>query len=78
MALELYIEKKGRSTCVALVGEFEVAGVEQLKSRLERFDDEDAQPVLDLRRIVVVDAAAIQSERDRMSERPGSRRDSRA
>jgi anti-anti-sigma regulatory factor len=77
MALELYIEKKGRSTCVALVGEFEVAGVEQLKSRLERFD-EDGQPVIDLRRIVVVDAAAIQSERDKMGERPGSRRDSRA
>jgi hypothetical protein len=74
MALELHIEKKGQSTCVALLGEFELAGVEQLKSRLERFDGEDARPVLDLRRIVVVDAAEVSEERARMQELPGTRR----
>ena len=78
MALELHIEKKGQSTCVALVGEFELAGVEQLKSRLERFDGDHARPVLDLRRIVVVDAAEVSEERARMHELPASRRKPRA
>jgi hypothetical protein len=57
MALELYITNKGETTCIALLGEFELAGVEQLQARLARFQDDHARPVLDLGRVGVVDAA---------------------
>jgi hypothetical protein len=40
-----------------LLGEFELEGVEQLEARLERLQEDQARPVLDLRRIVVVDQA---------------------
>jgi hypothetical protein len=53
--VELHITRKGESTCVALLGEFDVEGVEDLQARLERLGENDARPVLDLRRIVVVD-----------------------
>jgi hypothetical protein len=55
MAVELYVTTKGESTCVSLLGEFELEGVEQLEERLERLMEDQARPVLDLRRIVVVD-----------------------
>jgi hypothetical protein len=54
MTIELHLTTKGESTCLALLGEFELQGVEQLQERLERLEDE-ARPVIDLRRIVVVD-----------------------
>jgi hypothetical protein len=57
MAVELHVTKNGESTCVALLGEFELEGVEQLEARLERLQEDQARPVLDLRRIVVVDQA---------------------
>ena len=55
MAVELHVTTKGESTCVALVGEFELEGVEQLEARLERLQEDTARPVLDLRRVVVID-----------------------
>jgi hypothetical protein len=57
MAVELYVTTKGESTCVSLLGEFELEGVEQLEARLERLQEDQDRPVLDLRRIVVVDQA---------------------
>jgi hypothetical protein len=57
MAVELYVTTKGESTCVSLLGEFELEGVEQLEARLERLQEDQARPVLDLGRIIVVDQA---------------------
>jgi mRNA-degrading endonuclease toxin of MazEF toxin-antitoxin module len=57
VAVELHITKKGETTCVALLGEFEPAGVDELRARLGSFRDDHAQPVLDLGHVVVVDAA---------------------
>lgn len=57
MAVELHVTTKGESTCVSLLGEFELEGIEQLEARLERLQEDSARPVLDLRRIVVVDQA---------------------
>jgi anti-anti-sigma regulatory factor len=65
MAVELYVTKKGETTCVALLGEFELEGVEQLQARLERLKDDHPQPTLDLRRVVFVDQAF--AERSLMS-----------
>jgi hypothetical protein len=55
MTVELHLTKKGESTCVALLGEFEVEGAEELQARLERLEEDHPRPVLDLGRIVVVD-----------------------
>jgi ABC-type transporter Mla MlaB component len=57
MAIELYVTRNGESTCLSLLGEFELEGVEQLEARLERLQEDEARPVLDLSRIVVVDQA---------------------
>ena len=57
MAVELYVTTRGESTCVSLLGEFEVEGVEELEARLERLREDQDCPVLDLRRVVVVDRA---------------------
>ena len=57
MAVELYVTTKGESTCLSLLGEFEVDGLEQLEARLERLQNDQERPVLDLRRIVVIDQA---------------------
>ena len=53
MAVELHITRKGETTCVALLGEFEPAGVEELRARLGSVQQDQARPVLDLRRVVV-------------------------
>jgi len=57
MAVELYVTTRGESTCLSLLGEFEVEGVEELEARLERLQERQDRPVLDLRRILVVDQA---------------------
>jgi hypothetical protein len=57
MAVELHVTTNGESTCVALLGEFDLEGVEQLEARLQRLQDEQPRPTLDLRRIVVLDQA---------------------
>jgi anti-anti-sigma regulatory factor len=54
MTIELHLTTKGESTCLALLGEFELQGVEELQERLEQLEDE-ARPVIDLRGLVVVD-----------------------
>jgi hypothetical protein len=57
MAVELHVTRSGESLCVSLLGEFELEGVEDLEARLDRLTEDQALPVLDLRRIVVVDRA---------------------
>jgi hypothetical protein len=53
MAVELYITTKGESTVLAVVGEFDVEGLEELRSRLEHREQSNTRPVLDLRRILI-------------------------
>jgi hypothetical protein len=55
MTVELFVTTKGESTCVALLGEFDVEGVEELRSRLEHHEQNESQPVLDLKRILVAE-----------------------
>ena len=55
MTVELHIAKKGESTCLAVLGEFEVEGLEELQGRLEHREQSHTRPVLDLRRILVVE-----------------------
>jgi hypothetical protein len=51
MTVELYVTKNGESTCVSLLGEFDVEGVERLRSRVEHREKD--HPVLNLRSILV-------------------------
>jgi hypothetical protein len=55
MTVELHIAKKGESTCLAVLGEFEVEGLEEFQSRLEHREQRHTRPVLDVRRILVVE-----------------------
>ena len=55
MTVELHIAKKGESTCLAVLGEFEVKGLEELQARLEHREQSHTRPVLDLRRVLVVE-----------------------
>ena len=55
MTVELHIATKGESTCLSVLGEFEVEGLEELRARLEHREQSNTRPVLDLRRILVVD-----------------------
>ena len=43
MTVELFVTTKGESTCVALLGEFDVEGVEELRSRLEHHEQNQSQ-----------------------------------
>ena len=67
MTVELHIATKGESTCVAVLGEFEVEGLEELRARLEHREQSHKRPVLDLRRIL----AAV-CDRVRVEDRDGS------
>jgi hypothetical protein len=60
MTVELHIAKKGESTCFALLGEFEVEGMEELQARLEHREQGHTRPVLDLKRILVVEPEAAE------------------
>jgi hypothetical protein len=55
MTVELHIETKGESTCLAVLGEFEVEGLDELRARLEHREQRHKRPVLDVRRILVVE-----------------------
>jgi hypothetical protein len=57
MTVELHVTTKGETTCVALLGEFELEGVEDLQARLRRLEEDEVRPTLDLRRIIVFDHA---------------------
>ena len=46
---ELHTTQQGETTCIALLGEFDVAGVEQLEEELRRAEKEGGRLVLDLR-----------------------------
>ena len=53
---ELHTTQQGETTCVALLGEFDVAGVEQLEEELRRAEKEGGRLVLDLRGLKFTDS----------------------
>jgi len=55
---ELHTTQQGETTCIALLGEFDVAGVEQLEEELRRAEKEGSRLVLDLRGLQFTDFAA--------------------
>ena len=53
---ELHTTQQGETTCIALLGEFDVAGVEQLEEELGRAEKEGGRLVLDLRGLKFTDS----------------------
>ena len=78
MAVELYVTTKGESTCVALVGEFDVEGVKELRSRLEHHEQDRKQPVLDLKRILVAEPPEYRERSLALGTRPAGEADADA
>jgi len=46
---ELHTTQRGETTCIALLGEFDLLGLDQLEQELQRADDRLGRVVLDLR-----------------------------
>ena len=78
MTVELFVTTKGESTCVALLGEFDVEGVEELRSRLEHHEQDRKQPVLDLKRILVADQPQYVERKMALGSRPAGDADAAA
>jgi hypothetical protein len=69
---ELHTTQQGETTCIALLGEFDVAGVEQLEEELRRADKEGGRLVLDLRGLKFTDSTGSAGDslgRDSISPR---------
>jgi anti-anti-sigma regulatory factor len=49
LTFELHVTERGETSCIALLGEFDVVGVEQLEAELRRAEKEEDRPTLDLR-----------------------------
>ena len=69
---ELHTTQQGATTCIALLGEFDVAGVEQLEEELRRADKEGGRLVLDVRGLKFTDSTGSAGDslgRDSISPR---------
>jgi hypothetical protein len=53
---ELHATRQGETTCIALLGEFDLAGVEQLEEELRRAEREGGRLVLDLHSLKFTDS----------------------
>jgi hypothetical protein len=53
---ELHTTQRGETTCIALLGEFDILGLDQLEAELQRVDDRRGRAVLDLRHLKFGDA----------------------
>jgi hypothetical protein len=53
---ELHATRQGETTCIALLGEFDVAGVKQLEEELRRAEERGGRLVLDLRGLKFTDS----------------------
>jgi anti-anti-sigma regulatory factor len=53
---ELHTTQQGETTCIALLGEFELVGVDQLEEELQRADTRRGRAVLDLRGLKFADS----------------------
>jgi hypothetical protein len=53
---ELHTTRQGETTCIALLGEFDLVGLEQLEDELQRADSRGGRTVLDLRGLRFADS----------------------
>lgn len=54
---ELHTTQQGETTCIALLGEFDLVGLDQLETELQEADRRGGRAVLDLRGLKFIDAA---------------------
>jgi hypothetical protein len=54
---ELHTTERGETTCIALLGEFDLLGLDQLEAELQRVDGRAGRAVLDLRDLKFTDAS---------------------
>lgn len=54
---ELHATQRGETTCIALLGEFDLLGLDQLEQELQRADGQDGRAVLDLRGLKLTDSS---------------------
>jgi hypothetical protein len=52
---ELHTTQRGETTCIAVLGEFDLLGLDQLEVELQRADDRPGRAVLDLRDLKLTD-----------------------
>jgi anti-anti-sigma regulatory factor len=55
---ELHTTRHGETSCMALLGEFELAGLDKFKEELQRAESRGGRAVLDLRGLKFTDSAA--------------------
>ena len=55
---ELHTTQQGETTCIALLGEFDLLGLDQLEQELQRADDRHGRVVLDLRDLKLTGSSA--------------------
>jgi hypothetical protein len=55
-SFELHATQQGETTCIALLGEFELLGLDQLEEELQGADDRGGRAVLDLRGLRFTDS----------------------
>jgi anti-anti-sigma regulatory factor len=53
---ELHTTRRGETTCIALLGDFDLVGLDQLKAALEDADSRGGRAVLDLRGLKFTDS----------------------
>jgi hypothetical protein len=54
---ELHTAQRGETTCIALLGEFDLVGLDQLEQELQRADGLPGRAVLDLRDLKLTDSS---------------------
>jgi hypothetical protein len=55
---ELHTTQQGETTCIALLGEFDLLGLDRFEQELERADGRRGRAVLDLRDLKLTDSSA--------------------
>lgn len=53
---ELHATQRGETTCIALLGEFELLGLDQLEQELQDAEDRGGRAILDLRGLKFTDS----------------------
>ena len=53
---ELHTTQRGETTCIGLLGEFDLLGLDQLEQELQRADGRRGRAVLDLRDLRLTDS----------------------
>jgi anti-anti-sigma factor len=56
--LELHTTQHGETACIALLGEFELVGLDQFKEELQKAEGRAGRAVLDLRGLKFIDSTA--------------------